>query len=155
LFVAEPELSPLFVETGFYLLAFEMLFTYPTNDVLHDVVLQLFLMLCTRQEDEMMEVFVQTNILDKIGQVWDCFSGSSGDYQKNLSSGKYYREKGTPQHCSYFAHLAILANMIDDLTEEHECLKELISVSDRWQNFTKTGLPGYNSLNIGSDISTR
>jgi hypothetical protein len=48
LVLAESELCSVLVQCGFYGLAFEMLFEYPTNNILHDQVLQLFLVLCTR-----------------------------------------------------------------------------------------------------------
>jgi hypothetical protein len=81
----EPDICTILIENGFYswydlavmvlMIAIssnirsflDLLFKYPSNSILHDTVLQLFLLLCNRDENEMMEALIQTNLLDKIG----------------------------------------------------------------------------------------
>jgi hypothetical protein len=48
--------------------------------------------------------------------------------------------------------LAILANMIDDITEQKQGIQELSSVSDRWLNFKGEGLQSYNTANLPAEV---
>eukprot|EP01126_Amoeba_proteus_P060453 TRINITY_DN7995_c0_g1_i1.p1 TRINITY_DN7995_c0_g1~~TRINITY_DN7995_c0_g1_i1.p1 ORF type:complete len:224 (-),score=39.46 TRINITY_DN7995_c0_g1_i1:100-771(-) len=158
----EPDFTSILVEIGFYGLIFELFFEHPTNNILHDYLLQFFLLLCTRDQDEVMEVMLQTNLLDRIGQVWSGIKTSDHNYHKTLFEGS----KLTPsmssallhghKNCgvvSYFGHLVILANMIDDSSEgkDWDGFQELVQTSEKWKVFVQEVLEKYNLLTIPHD----
>lgn len=64
-----PSVSEILVAEDFYNIALDLFFENPLNNVLHDCVLQLFLQLLSQKEELILEVFVSTNILDRIGEV--------------------------------------------------------------------------------------
>jgi len=130
----EPDICTILIETGFYSTALDIFFLHPTNSIVHDIILQFFLLICARDEDEIKEVFIQTKLLDQIGNVWE-------DYMNNKRSN--YSSGGKKVN-SYFGHFAILATIIIDTSEKLASITELMDKSDKWKKFTAPNLDQYN-----------
>src|SRR5690348_11333333 len=95
------------------------MFAYPMNNILHDIILNFFLLLCEQEEDVLMEIFVNSDILQKIGSIWKKFNlGSTIPKNNNLYSWPKINEKGKETFWCFFGHVAILTNMIFDSIEE-------------------------------------
>jgi len=88
------------------------------------------LLICARDEEEIKEVLIQTRLLDQIGSVWE-----DSINKQNGKPGKVN---------SYFGHFAILATILLDTSEKLESVSELISKSEKWNNFTAPNLDQYN-----------
>lgn len=102
-----------------------------------------------------MEVMVQCNLLERIGETWEQVLRHSNFQQQkeqklpfSISSGlRVQQDDGTEENISYFGHLAILSNMIADMCEEErwEGLKELGETSPKWIEWTLVNLEEYNN----------
>lgn len=44
----EPDISSILIESGFYCIALNLMIVHPHNSVLHDIILQFFLLICSR-----------------------------------------------------------------------------------------------------------
>jgi len=124
-------------------------FQFSTNNILHEIILQMLLLLCMGDVDDMMGVLVSTNLCDRLGEIWSLFGNSifkdSNSHQ--LIPALNIGQNGD-RYFSYFGHVAIISNMIVDLSEERPCVLELIEVSEKWKDGIQTKLDEYNQLSF-------
>jgi hypothetical protein len=141
-----------------------MMFDYPTNNILHDIVLNLFLLLCEQDdEDVLMDIFVNSDLLEKIGSIWSKFCADAvatlhdegtnsppdaGKPKPNIYSWPNIEtEEGKSAFWCFFGHVAILSNMIAEICDK-PALNELIDVSELWKKYTEPNLDSYNLLMV-------
>jgi hypothetical protein len=125
----EPDICTILIESEFYVSLLELVLRHPTNSVLHDIFLQFYLLLCSRDEDEICEVFTQTGLIDRIASLWEA-------YVKN--------NRATVPPESYFGHFAILATAITDASEKFASVTSILCRSSKWNTYTAPNIDQYN-----------
>lgn len=138
------------------------MFDYPTNNILHDIVLNLFMLLCDQDdEDVLMDIFVNSDLLEKIGAIWSKFCsdaaaalhGEASAPNANPKKLNVYSwpsivtDEGKSTFWCFFGHVAILSNMIAEICDK-PALNELIDVSEMWKKYTEPNLDAYNLLMV-------
>lgn len=128
-----------------------MLFDFPTNNIVHDIILNFFLLLCEQEEDVLMDIFVNTDLLQKIGSIWQKFTNNHEiNCNKLYAWPKVKNDEGKDTFWCFFGHVAILTNMIIESVEEKPSLNELIEISEEWKQYTEPYLDEYNLLMVES-----
>lgn len=131
--------------------AIDLLFDFPTNNVLHDLVLKLFIIVCGLDEDMLCEIVLECNLLDKVGSVWQKFCASTESLSSNVQArGKFAKAVassclGPKSYCCYFGHIGILSNLLCEAMEK-EGMKEVVEVSPLWKAYAEPNLEMYNMM---------
>jgi hypothetical protein len=142
-----------------------MMFDYPTNNILHDIVLNLFLLLCEQDdEDVLMDIFVNSDLLEKIGSIWSKFCAETFAVENEANGTEQSQKKaklniyswpnittaeGKQTFWCFFGHVAILSTMISEICDKPS-LNELVDVSEMWKKYTEPNLDAYNMLMVES-----
>lgn len=125
----EPDICTILIECRFYASLLDLVLRHPTNSILHDIFLQFFLLICSRDEDEICEVFHQTGLIEHTSALWEA-------YVKND------RTIVPPE--SYFGHFAILATAVIDASEKFTSVAEIMGNSAKWHTYTAPNIDEYN-----------
>jgi hypothetical protein len=138
----------------FFNKAIDLFFDFPKNNILHDLVLKLFMIVCGLEEDMLCEIALECNLLDKIGSVWEkfCYSNENIAYdglgrqafEKAVSSSRLVQGKSV-SYCCFFGHIGILSNLLCESMYK-EGLKEVVEVSPLWKSFVDPNIEIYNLM---------
>lgn len=138
----------------FFAKLFNLIYEFPANNVVHDIVLKFFIIVCQQVEDVVCEIFLDCDLLNKIGSIWKtfCANRSKNEFSKSNSSARVINDSGELVYWSFFGHVGILTNLICEIMNDKPGLKEITEVSDIWKLHVEPNLDMYNMMMI--DVTT-
>lgn len=103
---------------------------YPYNNILHDLIVNVYVLLFEQDQDTLLEVFEET-LLKRIASIW----------------------QNSDPHSPFRAHLATLSNIISEASEQKPFLDDILERCDEWQLIVEPNLSKYNLLHPRPKIS--
>jgi hypothetical protein len=150
----------------FFTKTFQLLLDFPSNNILHDIVLKIYMIVCELEEDALCEILLDSNLLDKIGEIWKLFCDNNSEplsssqnlisqFSKRISTSQIIIKDNNGnrnRHYCFFGHIGILTNLLSEIATDMEGINEIVAVSNLWKTYVEPNIDSYNLMMM--DVTT-